>query len=183
MIMALLIGALTWTFLEYVIHRWLGHDSRFRPNFFAEEHIRHHSQGNYFAPAWKKLFMAAVTMLLLGPLAWLVAGPYLGLAWAASLVAMYLVYEWFHHCAHTHAGLGPYARYARRHHFYHHFMDPEVNHGVTTPIWDILFGTFRWPVRIRVPEKLAMRWLVDSSGRVPERFSNSYELVLLNRSS
>ena len=54
-----LLGALTWSFLEYCIHRWLGHDRRFRKNVFAREHIRHHIEGNYFAPTWKKLVLTA----------------------------------------------------------------------------------------------------------------------------
>ena len=33
--------------MEYVIHRWLGHDPRFRPNPFAAEHVRHHGQGDF----------------------------------------------------------------------------------------------------------------------------------------
>ena len=65
---AALLGIFTWTFTEYVIHRWLGHDPRLRPNPFASEHVRHHGQGNYFAPAWKKAGSAvATTAVLLGP--------------------------------------------------------------------------------------------------------------------
>ena len=63
MILALVLGVFSWTFLEYVVHRWLGHDSRFRPNFFASEHTRHHSQGNYFAPAVKKIVTAPTTRI------------------------------------------------------------------------------------------------------------------------
>ena len=51
---AAIVGALTWSFLEYVIHRWLGHDRRFRGNPFGVEHIRHHAEGGYFAPNKKK---------------------------------------------------------------------------------------------------------------------------------
>ncbi len=57
-VIALFLGALTWSFSEYCIHRWLGH--RFTKNFFGKEHVAHHSKGNYFASSWKKL-TAAVT--------------------------------------------------------------------------------------------------------------------------
>ena len=40
----------------YVIHRWLGHDPRFRPNLLAAEHVRHHGEGNYFAPSSNWVF-------------------------------------------------------------------------------------------------------------------------------
>lgn len=49
LVCAMLLGAIVWTFLEYVIHRWLGHDSRTRPNPFAAEHVRHHSQADYLS--------------------------------------------------------------------------------------------------------------------------------------
>ncbi len=52
---AAIVGALTWSFLEYVIHRWLGHDRRFRGNPFGVEHIRRHAEGGYFAPNKKRL--------------------------------------------------------------------------------------------------------------------------------
>ena len=46
-------GVVSWSLLEYVIHRWLGHDGRFRGNPFGVEHVRHHAEGNYFAPTVK----------------------------------------------------------------------------------------------------------------------------------
>ena len=48
------LGVFTWSFAEYVVHRWSGHDVRLRPNPCAAEHVPHHSEGNYFAPVWKK---------------------------------------------------------------------------------------------------------------------------------
>ena len=179
MVIALLLGAVSWTFLEYVIHRWMGHDKRFRPNLFAAEHIQHHSRGNYFSPAYMKVLSALVTALILSPIAWYMAGAELGLSFVVGLVCMYLVYEWVHYRDHVHPGYGPYARMIRRHHFYHHFVDPRFNHGVTSPFWDMVFRTYRKPGLIRVPEKLAMRWLVlDESGQLPPHLSSHYELVL-----
>jgi sterol desaturase/sphingolipid hydroxylase (fatty acid hydroxylase superfamily) len=36
-----------------------------------------------------------------------------------------------------------------------------MNHGVTSPIWDFVFGTYRRPGTITVPKKLCMAWLKD----------------------
>ena len=65
MILALFLGVLTWSLLEYLIHRFLGHEPRTRPNPFAAEHIRHHSEGDYFAPTWKKVLAAALLTAVL----------------------------------------------------------------------------------------------------------------------
>jgi sterol desaturase/sphingolipid hydroxylase (fatty acid hydroxylase superfamily) len=40
-----------------------------------------------------------------------------------------------------------------------------MNHGVTSPIWDVVFGTYQAPGVIVVPERLAMRWLLDEASR------------------
>ncbi len=156
-----LLGALTWSFLEYVIHRWLGHDARLRPNPFATEHVRHHGQGNYFAPAYKKALATVAALAIVAPPAIHAAGPVVGGAYAAGLVGFYLAYEVLHRLEHTWAGLGPYGRWARRHHFWHHFGNPARNHGVTSPLWDHVFGTYEAPGLIVVPERLKMRWLED----------------------
>ncbi|MCA9611534.1 MAG: sterol desaturase family protein, partial [Myxococcales bacterium] len=145
----------------YCIHRWLGHHAKFRPNPFAKEHIRHHSQGDYFAPTLKKMGAALVALALVTPPAILVAGVELGVVYALGLVGFYGVYEVLHRREHTSRGFGAYGRWARRHHFWHHFGDSSKNHGVTSPIWDFVFGTYQAPGVIVVPERLKMQWLTD----------------------
>ncbi len=170
-------GVALWSFAEYVLHRFLGHDRRTWPNPFATEHTRHHSEGDYFAPSWKKALVALVAVPLVASLASLLVGITLGSVFGVSFVAMYLVYEWVHHRAHTHRGIGAYGRYLRRHHFHHHFGNPYSNHGVTSPLWDLVFGTFEAPGRIRVPYKLRMQWLIDpSTGDVFADLVTHYEL-------
>ena len=178
LVSALLLGAIAWTFLEYLIHRWLGHDSRTRPNPFAAEHVRHHSQGDYFAPAWKKVLSTVLfAAVLIGPSVAL-AGALAGSSFVVGLIGMYVAYEVLHRRDHTHPGRGSYMQFLRRHHFYHHFTDPSFNHGVTTPVWDWVFGTLRAPGLIRVPAKLAMRWLVDPhTGCVRPAYARHYELI------
>jgi sterol desaturase/sphingolipid hydroxylase (fatty acid hydroxylase superfamily) len=176
MILAFTLGVLTWSLLEYMIHRWMGHGRRFRGNPFGVEHIRHHIEGNYFAPTWKKLIAATIFAgLLIGP-AILVAGS-VGIAYVAGFITFYGTYEWLHRREHTHAGIGPYGRFVRRHHFHHHFVDGRKNHGVTTPIWDFVFGTYEAPRVIRVPSKLCMAWLRDpNTGDIRAEHAQTYQL-------
>jgi sterol desaturase/sphingolipid hydroxylase (fatty acid hydroxylase superfamily) len=170
-------GAFTWTFLEYVIHRWLGHDGRFRGNPFGVEHVRHHIEGNYFAPTWKKLLVTPVFAGILAVPATLLLGPALGIAYVAGLIGFYGLYELLHRLEHVWEGMGPYGRWARRHHFTHHFVDARYNHGVTTPLWDLVFGTYRKVDVITVPPKLAMRWLTDpATGALRPSLAGAYSL-------
>lgn len=177
MIAAAVCGVLTWSVLEYWIHRVMGHDRRFRRSPFGVEHVRHHIEGNYFAPTWKKLVAAAIAAAVLAGPAIAIAGAGLGVAYVAGLISFYGVYEWLHRREHTHAGIGAYGRWARRHHFHHHFVDGRTNHGVTTPLWDLVFGTYQRPTKIKVPAKLCMAWLIDPTSRdIRAEHAATYEL-------
>lgn len=162
LVAAALLGVLTWTLLEYVIHRWLGHHPALRRNPFGREHVRHHSEGDYFAPTSKKVVVVGAALVVMGAPVVAVAGSH-GAAWALGLVGFYVAYEILHRREHTHAGIGAYGRWARRHHFHHHFVDPRTNHGVTSPLWDLVFRTYRRPGVIAVPERLCMAWLRDAT--------------------
>lgn len=176
--LAALAGVALWTLAEYLLHRFLGHDRRTWPNAFAEEHTRHHSEGNYFAPTWKKGLVALAALAVVTLLASLALGVTLGLVFGGSFVGMYAIYEAVHRRAHTHRGFGAYGRYLRRHHFHHHFTNPRTNHGVTSPLWDFVFGTWQAPQRIRVPAKLRMSWLVDPrTDDVFAELAPHYELI------
>lgn len=175
---AIALGILTWTLLEYVFHRFVGHSRHANKNPFGGEHTAHHSRGNYFAPSWKKALATVVFTAMVLPLATVVAGFELGLAFTCGLIGFYVSYEVLHRLMHVYEGIGPFGRWARRHHFFHHFHDPKKNHGVTSPLWDIVFGTHE-PVRVKVevPEKLAMQWLTDpATGEVKRHLSSSFAL-------
>ena len=183
--LAFVLGCFTWSFLEYVIHRWMGHDKRLRGNIFDREHTRHHVEGDYFAPWWKK-GLAAIAFLSLSAGPAIAGDPeattrsmmslWTGLAWAIGLVSFYLFYEVLHRLLHVHAGFSGYGRWARRHHFYHHFVDARYNHGVTSPIWDHVFGTYRTIEVITVPKKLMMPWLGDPETGVKPEFQGTFAL-------
>lgn len=181
---ALFLGILTWSFMEYSIHRWLGHDRKTMPNFFSVEHLRHHSEGNYFAPMTKKVGAVAVAMALIGTPAYL-AFEVAGVAYVAGLLGFYLFYEILHRLEHTHGATTAYGRWARRHHFHHHFHNPKMNHGVTSPLWDVVFGTYQHPAAvITVPQRLQMPWLAEEgSDRVHDRWAEHYAIRTAKRAA
>ena len=65
----------------------------------------------------------------------------------------------------------------RLHHFHHHFGHPMANHGVTVPVWDWVFGTFEPAPTVRVPRRMAMRWLLDDDGEVRPEHRRDYVLA------
>lgn len=170
-------GAVLWTLLEWSIHNGLGHHGKGR-NPFGKEHLRHHATTDYFAPSWKKALVASIVAAALWGLMRLALAPLEAGALTAGLLVMYAGYEVIHRRCHTHPPKGRYGRWVRRHHFYHHFLDPRMNHGVSTAVWDIVFRTHR-PVTgpIRVPRKARLPWLIDpATGQVRPRFAADYEI-------
>lgn len=174
-VLAALAGALTWTLAEYLLHRFAGHWPRGKIEF-SREHLQHHARPTYFTPTVKKVVTAGVVSAALVPLVVAAFGWRLGLAMAGGFVAAYTGYEVLHRLIHVRGPRGPYSRLVRRHHLHHHFAAPKKNHGVTSPVWDLVFGTFERPERVRVPARHAMIWLLDEAGEVRPELAADYEL-------
>lgn len=168
---------LLWPALEYGLHSGLGHVFLRGKTAFSKEHLRHHAQKDFFAPAWKKLAAAIPVFGVLFGLFTLAAGALNAAALTAGFALMYATYEVIHRRAHTHGPTGRYSRWVRRNHFSHHFQNPRRNFGVTTPLFDMLFGTHVAPGVVMVPERYAMRWLCNpQTGQVWPHLAQDYTL-------
>ncbi len=170
-------GIITWTLLEYIIHRFFGHKKKGK-GIIKKEHLKHHREGHYFAPFRKKfalafVFLSVTTLLVAIPdfLIWLD-----GLIFSSGLAGMYVLYELTHRLFHTNEPLIKYGYKMRKHHFYHHFSNPKANHGVTVAFWDKVFGTYISPKEIYVPKRLAMDWLLDKNKTIKKEYTANFRL-------
>jgi sterol desaturase/sphingolipid hydroxylase (fatty acid hydroxylase superfamily) len=168
-----LAGAVSWTAVEYGLHRFVMHEMRGR-GLPSVEHLKHHADVTYFSPASKKLASAAGTTAVAYPVAVVVAGRRWASAFTAGLIAMYFGYEVLHRRTHTHPPRDRYGRWARRSHMHHHFGAPMRNFGVTTPVWDRLWGTYEEPGVVTVPRRMAPAWMLDETGEVRAEFADDY---------
>jgi hypothetical protein len=185
---------MTWSLAEYVLHRFAGHAPRPRRSEvpekkgwaaklspmqgdFGAEHQAHHTDTRYFTPTHRKVLAASIALGTGATVGALLVGPRRALSFVLGFGAMYTAYEVEHRRTHTHAPRGAYTRWTRRHHLYHHFGNPKMNHGVTSPIWDRVFGTYVEPGVIRVPVRHAPLWLLDESGEVRAPYRGEYELA------
>jgi sterol desaturase/sphingolipid hydroxylase (fatty acid hydroxylase superfamily) len=154
-------GLVLWTVLEYVLHRWVFH-GRVLGKRLAREHLLHHAKVDWFAPWSMKLALAVPILSVLGVLGVLAAGaPGAGLA--SGTFCGWVIYEWIHRQIHVAAPRNAYARWARANHLSHHFGKVHANHGVTSPIWDHVFGSVEPPGVIAVPRVYAQKfpWLIE----------------------
>jgi hypothetical protein len=163
-------GALSWSAAEYGLHRFLMHELRGK-GLASVEHLEHHADVTYFSPTSKKLLSAAGTTAVAYPAVSAVAGRRTATAFTAGLLSMYATYEVLHRRAHTHPPRSAYGRWLRRSHLHHHFGAPRRNHGVTSPVWDRLLGTYDDPGVVTVPLRMAPEWLVDADGQVRAEYA------------
>jgi sterol desaturase/sphingolipid hydroxylase (fatty acid hydroxylase superfamily) len=60
-----------------------------------------------------------------------------------GLMAGYFFYEYLDFQAHHGMARGRVIRYYRKYHLLHHHYDAQVRYGVTSPLFDYIFGTYR----------------------------------------
>jgi sterol desaturase/sphingolipid hydroxylase (fatty acid hydroxylase superfamily) len=134
---ALLIGAATWTLVEYVIHRLILH----HVVYIRDMHDQHHKAPTELidTPIWLSFsFMVAAVLL---PSWWAFGfGPAAG--FTVGMALGYLTYGLMHHAMHHwRISHGTYLYRAKRRHAQHHASHDEGNYGVSSPFWDYVFGT------------------------------------------
>ncbi len=82
------------------------------------------------------------------------------LAFIADFLGMYILYEVTHYRFHIRNPVAKPFIILRKHHFYHHFHNSKINHGVTSRFWDRVFRAFVPVEKVRVPRKRAMKWFL-----------------------
>ena len=179
-LVAVLVGAATWTATEYGLHRFVMHEMRGRA-LPSVEHLKHHADVTYFSPASKKIASAAVTTAVAYPVTAAVTSRRWATAFSVGLITTYFGYEVAHRRTHTHPPRGPYGRWSRRSHMHHHFGAPMGNFGVTTPVWDRLCRTYDEPGIVTVPRRMAPAWLLDEMGEIRAEFAADYDVSDVRR--
>lgn len=146
-------GILSWTLIEYGLHRFIFHYSArsdFGRKFVYAAHLSHHENPRETPRLFSSLLISLPVALVYLLLAWIVTGSLRGAAYVfAGLTAGYFCYEWLHFQAHHRRPRLRVFRYLRKYHLLHHYQTPEHRYGVTSPLFDVILGTFR-PVRKRL---------------------------------
>jgi dihydroceramide fatty acyl 2-hydroxylase len=137
-------GLLTWSFAEYVIHRFVFHlaprtPARRRLQFLL--HGVHHDHPDDVRRVLMPPVPAAAAALILYGLFRAALGPRWVEPFFAAFLAGYLVYDYTHLYLHLGRPRTRLGRYLRRSHMRHHFATPDAHWGVTSPLWDWVFRT------------------------------------------
>jgi 4-hydroxysphinganine ceramide fatty acyl 2-hydroxylase len=140
-----LLGVFFWTLIEYVIHRYAFHHeakTRIGKQFHFIVHGVHHDYPNDA----KRLVMPPVISiplaLLFYGLFFLLFGSSAPAVWA-GLAAGYVCYDSIHYAIHHFAMKAGILNRLKQHHLRHHYHDDHSGYGVSSPLWDYIFGTNR----------------------------------------
>ena len=131
------LGIVGWTLVEYLLHRILFHHAP----ILSVIHERHHDEPQELigTPTWASALVGLFAMA--GP-AWAILGLDLCTAATAGLVTGYLGYVFVHYASHHWQPCrDSYLYRARLRHARHHHLSRDGNYGVTTSLWDHVFGT------------------------------------------
>lgn len=146
-LLLLVTGLLSWGLIEYALHRFIFHyDARSESGrkFVYTAHLSHHEDPGATDQLFTSLRLSVPIAAVYYLLAWAAAG-----SWRAAvylfigLVAGYFCYEWLHFQAHHGSPHLRPLRYLRKYHLLHHHRTPGLRFGVTSPLFDLAFGTFR----------------------------------------
>jgi sterol desaturase/sphingolipid hydroxylase (fatty acid hydroxylase superfamily) len=145
----LVVGLFVWTLAEYTLHRFVFH---FDPRTSWQERLSFIFHGVHHAQPMSKTRLVMPPALSI-PLAllfyagfWFVIGFALGARhWLgpvfAGTLSGYIVYDMLHYATHHFRVQWRWFRYIRRYHLRHHTQTPDQRFGVSSPLWDIVFGT------------------------------------------
>jgi 4-hydroxysphinganine ceramide fatty acyl 2-hydroxylase len=139
------IGVLTWTLLEYVIHRYVFHyepKTRVGKLLHFIMHGVHHDYPNDAS----RLVMPPIISVPLAVVFYIVFILTLGRFAPAALAGFgfgYVCYDTIHYATHHFAMKRGVWRWLKQYHLRHHYQDDHAGYGVSSPLWDHVFKTTR----------------------------------------
>lgn len=136
-------GMFFWTFFEYIAHRFLFHLVSEKPGMQKFAYILHGNHHHY--PRDKqRLFMPPVPSLILASIIfgsmYLLMGSYTFMFFPGFMIG-YLMYGTMHYAIHAWNPPFKWMKPLWRNHHLHHYKNEHNGFGVSSTIWDHVFGT------------------------------------------
>ncbi len=142
-----LLGVLTWGLIEYWLHRLVFHfdaQSEKGRSFVHVMHLSHHANPKAMDDLFASLRLSLPIALGYCLLTWALMGSWQSMAYLfIGLTAGYFSYEFLHYQAHHRAPRLRVFRYLKKYHLLHHHQTSALRFGVTSPVFDYIFGTFQ----------------------------------------
>ncbi len=147
--------------LDYVWHRWGGHDKKVGHESYTAHQEHHRTAGEYATP-WAEMTsnmpLLAKTVAEINLVAAPLMGPGRSLPLSAGLLTGYALVTLYHGLMHQRAPQNEWEEWMWKFHFHHHFKNAHSNYGLTSPLFDFLLGTAEVPEEVVIPEAMKPAW-------------------------
>jgi 4-hydroxysphinganine ceramide fatty acyl 2-hydroxylase len=143
------IGVFLYIVSEYLTHRFVFH---MKPpkhpvllKLMKRLHYDHHTYPNDLTLLFLPLWYSFPQMVLISLITYSVSHQFAyALAMYAGLSMTLLYYEWTHYVAHRPIQpRTPWGKWMKKIHLWHHYKNENYWFGVTNPVLDVMFGTFK----------------------------------------
>lgn len=137
------LGIFTWTLIEYLMHRFAFHypakSDKTKKTIWLLHGV-HHDHPTH--P--DKLYQPPLVNMILITLFYLTIYLFMGrlvYLFLPGIITGYLLYSTVHFVIHNYKPPFKWIKFIWRHHNIHHYRFPDKAYGVSSPFWDVIFGT------------------------------------------
>jgi 4-hydroxysphinganine ceramide fatty acyl 2-hydroxylase len=142
-VLVLLAGVLVFTFVEYMMHRHFFHmepDTPIKDKLQYAVHGVHHDYPKDKDRLAMPPFVSIAYALIFYGVFTLIMGDY-ALFFLPGFVMGYAAYLGVHYMVHAYQPPKNFLKVLWVNHAVHHYKDPDVAFGVSSPLWDFILGT------------------------------------------
>jgi len=147
------VGMLVFTFVEYAMHRWLYHPPEDASEKYQEFTYTIHGHHHAYPKDKQRLAMPPALAIVIGTVLLLIFKLFLDqytFAFLAGFMVGYAMYLLVHYSVHMFKMPNNFLKALWINHSIHHYAeDDDILFGVSTPLWDYVFGT--------LPKKKSMK--------------------------
>lgn len=136
-------GILCFSFIEYLMHRYLYHIKANTPKKVKFQYLMHgyhhdnpRDKSALAMPPLIVILYAFIAFILLYPLLHNLIYSFL-----PGMMTGYAAYLYIHFAIHAYKPPKNFLKHLWIHHSIHHYQQPERAFGVSSPLWDIVFNT------------------------------------------
>jgi 4-hydroxysphinganine ceramide fatty acyl 2-hydroxylase len=143
-LLLVVLGIFIWSFTEYTLHRFIFHFN-FKSQFGKKLHFIFHGVHHDYPMDSRRLVMPPSVSVPLAVLFYFLFQAILGEVFVApffiGFLTGYLFYDLTHYAVHHFNIHNKFWLALKKHHMRHHFQNPELGYGVSSPMWDYVVGT------------------------------------------
>jgi 4-hydroxysphinganine ceramide fatty acyl 2-hydroxylase len=139
------LGLFVWTFVEYIMHRFIFHYMPKDKPWALRLHFIFHGVHHDYPSDAKRLVLPPSVSIPLATAFYFLFKAILPInniyGFFPGFILGYLIYDISHYAIHHFNFKGSIWKKIKQHHMLHHYQDPDKGYGVSSPLWDKIFGS------------------------------------------